>query len=127
MQQSIIKEMSRIVAQPCNLDGEPGINFNETVAKKVQLLRAEYSLSKSEYSDLEQIYLDGWCRVWGVTPNNESRWNKISYGDVVLFSNGTEGVFSKRIVDDDKQMCIGALDKYIAVCRKCYLEKEDDV
>jgi thymidine kinase len=41
--------------------------------------------------------------------------------------NGTEGIFSKRIVDDDKQMCIGALDKYIAVCRKCFLKKEDDV
>jgi hypothetical protein len=85
--------MSRIVAQPCNLDDTPGINFKKTVAKKVQLSLAKNFLPESEYSNLEQIYPDGTFRVWGVTPNNESRWNKISDGDVVLFYHAKE-IFS---------------------------------
>jgi thymidine kinase len=36
--------------------------------------------------------------------------------------NGKEGIFSKRTIDDENQKCIGATDKYIAVCRECYLK-----
>ena len=35
--------------------------------------------------------------------------------------DGTDAIFSKRIIDDNKQVSIGATDKYIAVCRKNYL------
>jgi len=40
--------------------------------------------------------------------------------------NGKEGVFSKRIVQEEGQMCVGAMDKYMAVCRDCYLKKDKD-
>ena len=36
--------------------------------------------------------------------------------------DGTEGIFSKRLISDTSQTCIGSSDKYMAVCRKCYLE-----
>ena len=36
--------------------------------------------------------------------------------------DGTEGIFSKRLIPDTAQTCIGSSDKYMAVCRKCYLE-----
>ena len=96
MQQSIIKEMSRIIAQPCNRDGTPGINFNNTVDKKLQLSLTKNFLSESDYSALEQIYPDGTFRIWGVTPNNESRWNRISSGDVVLFYHDKEFLLQQK-------------------------------
>lgn len=36
--------------------------------------------------------------------------------------DGTEAIFSKRIVEQDGQTCIGAADKYMAVCRECFLK-----
>ena len=36
--------------------------------------------------------------------------------------NGTIGIFTKKIIDEvDNQISIGSSDKYVAVCRKCYL------
>lgn len=34
--------------------------------------------------------------------------------------NGTPGVFTRRLVQDDSQILVGARDKYVAVCRSCY-------
>ena len=39
-----------------------------------------------------------------------------------LCKNGTEATFTKRISDGKDQVDVGASDKYIAVCRKCYLK-----
>jgi hypothetical protein len=86
--------MSRIVAQPCDLDGTPGINFKSTVDNKVHDLFIKDYFSDSEFSALKKICPDERLRIWGVTANNKSRWEKISYGDVVLFSDGTEGIFA---------------------------------
>ena len=36
--------------------------------------------------------------------------------------DGTPGIFSHRINISDNQICIGASDKYISVCRKHYME-----
>lgn len=37
--------------------------------------------------------------------------------------DGTEAIFSKRITNEKGQTCIGASDKYVAVCRKCFLNE----
>ena len=37
--------------------------------------------------------------------------------------NGKEAIFSKRIIQEEKQTCIGAADKYMAVCRECFLNE----
>lgn len=39
-----------------------------------------------------------------------------------LCKDGTEAIFSKRLSTEKDQFCIGSSDKYMAVCRKCYLE-----
>jgi thymidine kinase len=36
--------------------------------------------------------------------------------------DGTPGIFSHRLATTNEQICIGASDKYISVCRKHYLE-----
>jgi thymidine kinase len=36
-------------------------------------------------------------------------------------SNGTPGIFSKKIVNDDKQILVGSNESYISVCRNHYL------
>jgi len=44
--------------------------------------------------------------------------------------NGTEAIFTKRLFNDKNQLCIGGSDKYIALCRNCYLienDIEDDI
>ena len=35
--------------------------------------------------------------------------------------DGTPGIFSKRISENSGQICVGSLDKYMSVCRRCYL------
>jgi thymidine kinase len=35
--------------------------------------------------------------------------------------DGTPALFSKRVIADDEQISVGAIDKYIAVSRKNYL------
>lgn len=40
--------------------------------------------------------------------------------------NGTEAIFSKRIIEDSNQTCIGSLNEYKAVCRKCFLNDNDN-
>ena len=37
--------------------------------------------------------------------------------------DGTEAIFSKRISKEEGQTCIGASDKYMAVCRECFLKE----
>jgi thymidine kinase len=40
----------------------------------------------------------------------------------VSCNDGTAGIFSKKVVDSGGQVDIGSSDKYIAVCRNCYLK-----
>jgi len=35
--------------------------------------------------------------------------------------DGTPGIFSKKIINSNTQVDVGSNDKYIAVCRRCYL------
>jgi len=36
-------------------------------------------------------------------------------------NNGKEAIFTKKICSNTNQICIGSKDKYIALCRHCYL------
>ena len=36
--------------------------------------------------------------------------------------DGTPGIFSKKIINSSQKVDIGTTDKYIAVCRECYLK-----
>ena len=35
--------------------------------------------------------------------------------------DGTPGIFSKRIVANSGQICVGSIETYMATCRKCFL------
>ena len=48
--------------------------------------------------------------------------NPITGRCVLKCKDGTPGIFSHRINISDNQICIGASDKYISVCRKHYME-----
>lgn len=39
-----------------------------------------------------------------------------------LCKDGTLGIFSKKIVDSSQTVDVGSTDKYMAVCRSCYLK-----
>ena len=40
----------------------------------------------------------------------------------LICKDGTPGIFSHRLNNSDEQICIGASDQYISVCRKHYLD-----
>lgn len=40
----------------------------------------------------------------------------------MLLNDGTPGIFTKRVIDDENQICIGAKGEYIAVSRDNYLK-----
>ena len=41
--------------------------------------------------------------------------------------DGTDAIFSKRIdKKNQKQLCVGGSETYIALCRKCYLEENEE-
>lgn len=39
-------------------------------------------------------------------------------------NDGTEAIFSKRIIEEKQQTSIGSNEKYIAVCRPCFLNNK---
>ncbi len=39
-----------------------------------------------------------------------------------ICNDGTAGIFSKKMISSDNQVDVGSTDKYIAVCRVCYLK-----
>tara|TARA_B100002051_G_scaffold274864_1_gene317061 strand:- start:2157 stop:2705 length:549 start_codon:yes stop_codon:yes gene_type:complete len=43
----------------------------------------------------------------------------------LMCKDGKEAIFSKRISNEKGQTCIGSSDKYMAVCRECFLKEED--
>ena len=40
-----------------------------------------------------------------------------------MCKDGTPGIFSKRISEKKDKILVGSDEDYIAVCRKCYLQK----
>ena len=79
--------MNSIVLQPCgNKDGRE--HYIDTIENKVSINKLKPYLKSNQIADLEDIYKNGECAIWGVTSsgNNLSKWKRISIGDVTLFS-----------------------------------------
>jgi len=38
-----------------------------------------------------------------------------------ICKDGKPGIFSKRLIENSGQICVGSVDSYVAVCRDCYL------
>lgn len=80
---------------------EGTIHYTDTVENPVNLSRLAEFLSPDEVSDLKSMYPDGVVPTWGVTRgktgSNATKWEKISRGDLALFSR-SGGIFSCGVV-----------------------------
>ena len=76
-------------------------HFEDTIKRKRTVDEVKRFLSSQEIENLERIYHGSNFFVWGSVPGpmNESRWEKMTPGDVVLiYNNGggqSHGVFAK--------------------------------
>lgn len=90
--------MNKIILQPAGNQAAT-LHYQDTIARPVLISSVAHLLSKEELSDLNQIYSSGSALIWGATPggNNETKWQRITTGDVTLFAKkGT--IFSSAVV-----------------------------
>lgn len=89
--------MSKLILQPSGNAGARK-HYVDTIENPVEILKIRPYLTQETFNILSQIYPDGLCYVWGVTPggNNVTKWNRIERGDITLFSkNG--GIFASGV------------------------------
>ena len=79
--------MSRVILQPSGNAGARH-HYIDTILNPVPLARIQPFLTTEEFRDLQLIYPNGVCYIWGVTSggSNETKWNRIERGDITLFS-----------------------------------------
>lgn len=75
--------MSRVILQPAsNKDARQ--HYEDTIIKPVPLTLLKAYLTPGEISVLADIYPDGNCPTWGVTPGtnnqNQVKWQKVAVG-----------------------------------------------
>lgn len=96
-QLNTIVEMSNIILQPSsNKDARE--HYVDTIQTPVKLNSIEQFLDSSEKQVLNDIYSNGECLIWGVTPggSNITKWNRIREGDVTLFSK-SGGIYASAV------------------------------
>lgn len=92
--------MTKVVLQPCG-NGLPAKHYTDTVENAVPLSHIASFLLPDDLDDLKRKFPEGNAAAWGVTPGEESsnrkKWNRMTLGDVALFSR--EGrIFSSGTV-----------------------------
>lgn len=92
--------MSLVIVQPAgNPEGRK--NYSKTVENPIPLVTTNQHLNASDQAQLEKLHPSGAVPVWGTTPGErgqmETRWNRISSGDTVLFT-GKNKVFKIALV-----------------------------
>lgn len=97
MQLNTIGEMSKLILQPCGNSGARE-HYYDTIQNPVPLERIRPFLNQEEFDILSQIYPQRECYIWGVTPggSNITKWNKVTRGDVTLFSKDG-GIFASGV------------------------------
>ncbi len=91
--------MAKVILQPAgNKNGRE--HYFETITNPVRLSEIKKFLSSSDISELDSLYPDGTCPIWGVTPGkrevNIPKWNRIDRGDITLFSKDG-GIFASGV------------------------------
>lgn len=79
-----------ILLQPCG--DRSKVNKEKTLDKKIELQEIKDVLSKKEIDFIQNNINASSSYVWGVTPNQKEKWNKIQKGDLVLFCS--RGIFA---------------------------------
>lgn len=79
--------MRRVLVQPCGNKGGRK-HYIDTIESQIKIDDIKDLIPQNTYNDLTVIYPNGECPIWGVTTsgNNLTKYNKISTGDVALFS-----------------------------------------
>jgi hypothetical protein len=74
-------------------------HFEDTIQRKRTIEEVRRFLPSQEIENLERIYHSSNFIVWGAVPGpmNESRWEKMKAGDVVLIYNGGRIRFAGEI------------------------------
>ena len=87
MLQNTIEEMNNIILQPSG-SSIANEHYYDTIENRIDLDLVSRFVSDNDLSNLSEIYQGQACMIWGVTPggSNITKWNRISSGDVTLFS-----------------------------------------
>jgi len=84
-----------VILQPCG-NKDARTHYDDTVLFPVSHHSIRHLLTDSDNDALEGIYPDGKLMVWGVTPGNRSKWERVEAGDITLFSK-SRAIFASAI------------------------------
>ena len=89
--------MNSIILQPSSSKVAQE-HYIDTIENPVTLESIKSFLDPKTFSILNDIYSDGNCFIWGVTPggSNITKWNRINKGDVTLFSK-SGGIYASAV------------------------------
>jgi len=87
--------MMSVILQPCG-NKDARAHYDDTVLFPVSHHSIRHLLNDSDNHALEGIYPDGKLMVWGVTPGNRSKWERVEAGDITLFSK-SGAIFASAI------------------------------
>ena len=84
-----------VILQPCaNKDARE--HYVDTIENTKSLSSISQFLSDKELNELKEIYPQGQVAIWGVTPSQSTKWERIQAGDITLLAK--EGaIFSSAV------------------------------
>ena len=79
--------MNKIILQPSG-SSVAKEHYYDTIENRIDLDLVGRFVPNDDYLNLSEIYQGQACMIWGVTPggSNITKWNRITSGDVTLFS-----------------------------------------
>lgn len=85
--------MPRVIVQPAR-NAESVKNYAKTVERPISLSTTGRHLGAQDQAELTRLHPAGGVPVWGTTAGEngqmETRWNRVSTGDIVLFTGRNE-------------------------------------
>lgn len=87
----------KILLQPCgNINAQK--HYKNTIeGMKWNIDSLKDYITNEQYKELLEIYPTKHCMIWGISSTSKNKWNKISKGDITLFS-GKNKFFSAATV-----------------------------
>ena len=84
-----------VILQPCG-NKDARAHYNDTVLFPVPHHTVSNLLNEQDNETLKNIYPDGMLKIWGVTPINQRKWEKVEAGDITLFSK-SKAIFASAV------------------------------
>lgn len=83
----------QVILQPCGIDAYA--NFEKTIKNsEIKVKDIRKYLNDTQYNELQKIYNEGNCLIWGVLKRVGNVWNKIEKNDISFFYKKGELFFS---------------------------------